>query len=160
MSTVFSGLLNEVPGHTLILLTIIFLAALYFHVRYTERVIAQGPTLLTTLGIFGTFFGIALGLLDFRADNIEASIPALLSGMKTAFFASVLGVLGALTIKARHFIFDTKKVDDEGVPYEVTGHDLAALLKSIQQALVGSDESTLSLSLNSLAKMRTIGWIP
>ncbi|WP_166484973.1 hypothetical protein [Nitrosomonas eutropha] len=43
------------------------------------------PTILTTTGIFATFFGIALGLADFDAANIQASIPALLAGLKTAF---------------------------------------------------------------------------
>lgn len=33
------------------------------------------PTLLTTAGIFGTFLGIVMGLLDFNQNNIEASIP-------------------------------------------------------------------------------------
>ena len=30
------------------------------------------PTLLTTAGIFGTFLGIVMGLLDFNQNNIEA----------------------------------------------------------------------------------------
>jgi hypothetical protein len=143
MLTAVFGFVPDMPVHTSALLIVILFAAALFHLRYNDRVVSQGPTLLTTLGIFGTFVGIAVGLLDFRADNIEASIPALLGGMKTAFFASVVGVFGALTIKVRHFAFDGQKLDPAGVPYDVTGHDLAALLKSIQQALVGSEESTL-----------------
>ena len=42
----------------------------------------------------------AMGLLDFNADDIQGSVPALLSGMKTAFFASVAGVFAALTTPA------------------------------------------------------------
>ncbi|MGL4929458.1 MAG: hypothetical protein ACRC4H_04825, partial [Plesiomonas sp.] len=46
------------------------------------------PTLLTTMGIFGTFFGIVLALLYFNQNDIEASIPPLLEGLKTAFITS------------------------------------------------------------------------
>jgi hypothetical protein len=66
------------------------------------------PTILTTTGIFFTFLGIALGLAHFDTENIQASIPALLGGLKTAFWASVAGVGGALTIKFRHFFFGVK----------------------------------------------------
>ncbi|WP_240905787.1 hypothetical protein [Thiorhodococcus mannitoliphagus] len=51
------------------------------------------PTLLTTLGILGTFLGIAIGLLDFDSTRIEYSIPLLLDGLKTAFTTSIVGIL-------------------------------------------------------------------
>ncbi|WP_165068000.1 hypothetical protein [Desulfovibrio sp. ZJ200] len=44
------------------------------------------PYLCGTLGIFGTFLGIFLGLSDFDSHNISKSIPSLLDGMKVAFF--------------------------------------------------------------------------
>jgi len=53
------------------------------------------PSLLTSLGILGTFMGMMRGLggLDFsNADNIIAGIPTLLSGMRFAFGTSVAGV--------------------------------------------------------------------
>ncbi len=51
------------------------------------------PSMFTTIGIFGTFLGIFVGLLDFNVDNIDASIPNLLSGLKTAFITSLLGLI-------------------------------------------------------------------
>ncbi|MBK1721329.1 hypothetical protein [Thiocystis violacea] len=51
------------------------------------------PTLLTTLGILGTFLGIAIGLLDFDSSRIEYSIPLLLNGLKLAFTTSIVGIL-------------------------------------------------------------------
>ena len=53
------------------------------------------PSLLTSLGILGTFMGMMSGLsgLDFsNSDNIIAGIPTLLSGMQFAFGTSVAGV--------------------------------------------------------------------
>ena len=53
------------------------------------------PSLLTSLGILGTFMGMVRGLggLDFaNADNIIEGIPTLLEGMRFAFGTSVAGV--------------------------------------------------------------------
>ena len=134
----------ELPHHTQFFLCFVGLLTLYFHFKYGEKSLTYGPTILTTTGIFATFLGIALGLADFDTANIQASVPALLSGLKTAFWASVAGVGGALTIKFRHFFIGAKQeVAGTGVDGEVTASDLAKLLQSIQQALVGSDDSTL-----------------
>ena len=51
------------------------------------------PQVFPTIGILGTFIGIAYGLYLFDVSNIEKSIPALLNGLKTAFFASIGGIL-------------------------------------------------------------------
>lgn len=57
------------------------------------------PTLLTTLGILGTFFGIVAGLLAFDVSDIDGSIEGLLSGMKTAFITSLFGMLFSIVYK-------------------------------------------------------------
>lgn len=44
------------------------------------------------LGILGTFVGIFLGLQHFNPNDIQASIPPLLSGLKTAFWTSIAGM--------------------------------------------------------------------
>lgn len=51
------------------------------------------PSLFTTLGIFGTFSGIYVGLQNFDVKDINNSIPTLLEGMKTAFLTSILGII-------------------------------------------------------------------
>jgi len=65
------------------------------HVHFTQ----YAPTLLTTLGILGTFFGIVIGLLGFDVANIDGSIEALLGGMKTAFLTSLVGMLLSIIYK-------------------------------------------------------------
>lgn len=57
------------------------------------------PTLLTTLGILGTFFGIVAGLLAFDVQDIDGSIQGLLSGMKTAFITSLAGMFLSIAYK-------------------------------------------------------------
>lgn len=115
------------PQHTQLMLAAIFAFWLMFNVVYNEKAVAFGPTILTTLGIFATFLGIALGLSEFDASNIQASVPALLGGLKTAFWASVAGVGGALLLKFRHQFFDRAVVEGTGEKGEVTGADLARL---------------------------------
>lgn len=54
------------------------------------------PSVFTSLGVLGTFGGILIGLLGFDANDIDKSIPILLSGMKTAFITSVVGIICSL----------------------------------------------------------------
>lgn len=52
-------------------------------------------TAIVSLGILGTFIGITIGLVQFDASDtlkIHENIPGLLSGLKVAFFTSVVGM--------------------------------------------------------------------
>lgn len=57
------------------------------------------PTLLTTLGILGTFAGIIAGLLNFNVKDIDGSIELLLAGLKTAFTTSLVGMFLSIVYK-------------------------------------------------------------
>jgi hypothetical protein len=132
------------PSPTQSSVAFVLLLTIFFHATFSQKTVSYAPTILTTTGIFFTFLGIALGLAHFDTENIQASIPALLGGLKTAFWASVAGVGGALTIKFRHFFFGVKRdASSTESEEEVTALDLARLLGGIQQALVGQDEDTL-----------------
>lgn len=77
-----------------------FLLSLYWtkkdsHHSFTE----YAPTLLTSIGILGTFTGIVIGLLSFDTNNIDGSISQLLDGLKVAFTTSLVGMLSALVYK-------------------------------------------------------------
>ena len=59
--------------------------------------------ILTSLGILGTFMGVALGLHGFSMDihhpeNLAPEITNLLSGMKTAFITSIVGLILAIIV--------------------------------------------------------------
>ncbi len=139
LATVF----HQMSYTTEIFIGVITLCAIYLHLKYSLSIAHNGPAFLTTLGILGTFTGIAFGLLDFDTNDIQKSVPQLIEGIKTAFWASAWGILWALTIKARDIAFDGRKNINEKVSTGATINDLASLLKAVQQALVGNDESTL-----------------
>ena len=97
MTQIYAGL----PFATLAFIGLIIFLAVVFHIAYNEKAAAFGPTILTTTGILATFVGIAVGLSKFDTSNIQASVPDLLSGLKTAFWGSVAGVGAALSLKFR-----------------------------------------------------------
>ncbi|WP_019627012.1 hypothetical protein [Thioalkalivibrio sp. ALJT] len=78
---------------TLLLFGLFLLALLATALRRARALQGAAPALLTTLGILGTFLGVAIGLLDFDSGRVEASIPALLEGLKLAFVTSIVGIL-------------------------------------------------------------------
>ncbi|MHB8544332.1 MAG: hypothetical protein ACYC9S_10090 [Leptospirales bacterium] len=133
-------------------IVLMVLSDCYIHVfKFNEKSVSFGPTIFTTLGIFATFIGISLGLYNFNTDNVQDSLPSLLNGMKTAFWASAIGVLLALTIKIRQAIWGIPNKKKEESAHGATIDDLAELMSSIQIALVGQDDSTL-LSQMKLAR--------
>ena len=60
--------------------------------------IDQLPSIISTLGVLGTFLGITRGLMSFDTATLDQSIPVLLDGLKTAFFTSLLGMSGSLVL--------------------------------------------------------------
>lgn len=60
--------------------------------------INQLPSIISTLGVLGTFIGITKGLVNFKTDMLDESIPLLLDGLKTAFFTSLTGMAGSLVL--------------------------------------------------------------
>jgi len=135
---------------TLGLIVIILVLTVYFQVfRYNARTAEAAPTILTSIGIFGTFLGVALGLSDFDTLHLQDSVPQLLSGLKTAFWSSIAGLLGALTIKFRA-VMDITHADDNQA-HTASIDDLNNVLAKIHSALSGEDDQTL---LQEFALMR------
>ncbi|MCA1400776.1 hypothetical protein [Bradyrhizobium sp. BRP56] len=129
----------------------LIVCALLAHIfAYNETTIHEGPSIFTTAGIFFTFLGIAEGLYEFDPQRIDASIPALLDGLKTAFIASVVGVGAALSIKLRYVTLGVKRLDPAVSANGATVDDLYIQLVNVQQSLVGDEEATLisQLKLN------------
>ena len=69
-------------------------------------------SILTIIGVFGTFIGIFIGLQVFKIENIEASISDLLEGLKLAFLTSLAGILCAIVLKTYAFIYQMIKGRD------------------------------------------------
>jgi multisubunit Na+/H+ antiporter MnhG subunit len=130
-------------------LTLVFIGAIicltyYFAVHKFNRFsVIHGPEILTTVGIFGCFLGIALALLNFNSSDLTSSVPALLEGIKTAFWASVFGVAGALIIRFRHQLTKVPIPQSEGTPKSASIDDLVGAIVGLQKGLVGNEEGTL-----------------
>lgn len=75
-----------------------------------RKVIESLPTIISTLGVLGTFGGITWGLYNFNTSNINESIPVLLEGLKTAFFTSLAGMIGSLILSNKvNRLYDEKE---------------------------------------------------
>lgn len=127
---------------TEVAIVIITLAGIGFHLRWSRRSAALGPTLLTTLGIFFCFVGIAWGLLDFDTSDVKSSVPHLLQGIRTSFWASVAGIGFAITLKLRQILFGEST---QAAPTETgaTVDDLVAELQRLNKTVAGTDAAGL-----------------
>jgi hypothetical protein len=128
----------------------ISLIGIALHVRWTRKSASLGPTLLTTLGIFFCFSGIAWGLLDFDPADVKGSVPHLLRGIRTSFWASVFGIGWALTIKMRVLLLGSPPLAN--TTSGATVDDLAEQLSRLNRSVAGADDSTL---LGQLKLLRT-----
>lgn len=78
-----------------------------------KRIIEYFPSIISTLGVLGTFIGITIGLIGFDTADLNASIPKLLEGLKTAFFTSLLGMFGSIILSSRvNRLFDQNGASD------------------------------------------------
>jgi hypothetical protein len=141
---------TNLNGLTQSAIIIISLIAIAFHIRWTRRNTALGPTFLTTLGIFFCFTGIAWGLLNFDAADVRYSIPRLLEGIRTSFWASVAGIFWALTLKARVALWGDAKLSAAPGQQGATVNDLADQLAKLNGAIAGKEDSTLLSQLKLL----------
>jgi DNA anti-recombination protein RmuC len=137
-----SNFIAQFSPWTLILIGIIVVLTVYFQFfKYSSRTAEAAPTILTSIGIFGTFLGVALGLTDFDTHNLQESVPLLLAGLKTAFWSSIAGLLGALSIKGRA-VMDVTSGD---VNHQRTASidDLHSAMLLIHQSLTEKDQTLM-----------------
>lgn len=143
----------------------IFLSPYFFKKKLNS---SELSVLVTTLGIFGTFVGIFIGLIGFDETRIDESVPILLKGLRLAFLTSIAGMMASIVLKVspRFYLIETEDEITENTPvekminllYEVTVNQKALFekeaeqLKNIEKALCGDGETTL---LTQIQKFRT-----
>lgn len=135
------------------------------------------PSLLTSLGILGTFMGMMRGLsgLDFsNSENIIAGIPTLLTGMQFAFGTSVAGISCSLSFNMLNRIAQGssyRAIDDFVDSFtqlamqrpldndvqlicqnQDANHMLSELTDTMPQQIAGSIEQTLNRTMQPVAK--------
>ena len=149
LSAVTAGIITELFIWVLILS---FSLSLFWKKNNRHNTFTNyAPTLLTSLGILGTFTGIIIGLLDFDTQNIQESIGPLLDGLKTAFITSLVGMLFSIAFKgivtsgvlAKNIVKGEK-------PQEVDATDIYAVMESqvkatqeLNKSIGAGDESSL-----------------
>ena len=129
----------------------VFLGALYARKKgESSHFLEYAPTLMTALGILGTFVGVVIGLLHFDTSNIEHSIPVLLGGLKTAFITSIVGMVGALAFNILDRLLPSSKNNGIASPVTVTPDHIHEVLQSQHKLLEriafgfdGNDEVSL-----------------
>jgi hypothetical protein len=153
---------NVVTDAFVILIIGAFLGALYCRGKgRSNAYVSYTATLLTTLGILGTFTGIVVGLLDFDPNNLDKSIPSLLAGLKTAFITSLVGMFFSIVFKflgtVGLFIKSEEDIDigevganeifqaivHQGKLAKESADIQQELLTDLKQAIVGGEDDTL-----------------
>lgn len=154
------------------IVTVLFCGAVvYLMLKYRKQQSMANdlPGIVTSIGVMGTFVGIFLGLLNFDPRNLEASVPALLEGLKTAFITSIFGMGAAFMLKIQSSlrgVVEGAAPQSAGATIDTlagllerahkssveSAKESEARLKSIETAIVGDGESTIH---TQIIKMRT-----
>lgn len=115
------------------------------------------PSLFPTFGILCTFAGVAYGLSEFDINDIDKSIPKLIDGLKTAFYASGLGIIFLIIaniivsryIANQEINLSEQKLDEQ--KFEMLSQnivllqeEISGLKKDIINAIKGENENSLA----------------
>jgi hypothetical protein len=106
---------NSVLAYIIIsLIVIVGIAGAGYRVwfRKSSQLVQLAPSAAVSLGIFGTFVGVYIGLQGFDVQNISASIPLLLDGLKTAFMTSIWGIAVSIALRVLYGHLDDGETDD------------------------------------------------
>jgi DNA repair exonuclease SbcCD ATPase subunit len=147
-----SGIISIITIVFVVVLFFIFFKSYSHKIKHTHAPFtAYTPTLLTSVGILGTFLGIILGLLEFDPNEIDKSISTLLEGLKTAFITSLVGMFLSITYKIGVTTGYKIPVQSEMTSEEdVTSLELYEVMKKqaestelVRQAIAGDEDSSL-----------------
>ena len=141
-ATGFSEVIRD-PVTVFFMVGILIATAYFLIFKYDRYAIIHGPEILTTMGIFGCFVGIALALLNFDPKDVTNSVPQLLNGVKTAFWASVCGIFGALAIKCRQR-FGAAPTQSSGDELKSASlEDVVSAISHLRKTIAGENDSSL-----------------
>lgn len=149
------SLLNSIKAETITEIICISIFILFIIAAYCAKsgkwssLVSYTPTLLTSVGIFGTFTGIVIGLQGFDPKSIDDSIEILLGGLKTAFITSLFGMFTSIVYKISvSSILKPTIPTDESIDIDATDiyraiKEQTNALNGLQNSISGDEESTL-----------------
>ena len=106
------------------------------------------PGLMTSLGILGTFCGIFLALQPLNLTSVEdmtASVPKLLEGMKKAFVTSLIGISGAIFFRVITPVLPSFSSQPKVVSPEQ--QEVLSRLDAIKEAISGDADASVTTQL-------------
>lgn len=109
--------------------------------KNNKKWIGQLPSILSTLGVLGTFTGITIGLIGFDPKHIDTSITELLDGLKMAFFTSLVGMICSLILSRL-----VSRRYDELVDNDLS-KDATAIIAAITELKKNNDKNIRELIL-------------
>lgn len=94
-------------------------------------------SILTSLGILGTFVGIFQGLIGFNVEDISGSVPKLLEGLRFAFLLSIFGLFLAVFLHVIQtlwqILFNAQEIDSNLIESNKVQDCLKQILGSIKE---------------------------
>lgn len=144
--------------------TVMTVICIAFCVRITYKsrdnmnkgTIDSGAQTVVTIGVLFTFIGIAWSLLHFDTNvaNMVNSINDFISGMKTAFWTSIVGMIFGIGIKIMQSGAEQK--EDEFIRKNLSAMDLTnnAVRNNTTTLLAALNEIKTSLDTNSTAELQ------
>ena len=108
-------------------------------------------SIVTIVGVFGTFFGIYMGLQDFHPDpdKMQKGIEGLLQGLRHAFLTSLMGIGSAIALKTIALYQMRNTDEDPGIKAIAKTDDI---LNNIKTALSSTNGGTVFTELQALQK--------
>ncbi len=107
-------------------------------------------SILTIVGVLGTFIGIYIGLQEFNPKELQPSIEVLLNGLKLAFGTSIVGIASALLLKGVISPLFQKFQNGSDDPRRKTINEFANVLKEALESVETPGDSNLSSKLETL----------
>lgn len=141
-------MINTILNPTNLLFIILILLSAFLLRKKPANVVA---TIATSIGILGTFVGVLLGLVDFNENDISGSVPKLLSGLKTAFVSSIVGLVTSVLIKTVFYhYYGRQSQSSEERQLASTFNDIAYSLREIKVGIASSNEDSLLIQTKRL----------
>lgn len=148
----------------------IFVVAIILVVFVFRKHVNSTASLVTVIGVLGTFCGIAWGLAHFNPANPDESIPQLLDGLMFAFLTSICGIFASVVIKLAELYKMKKRAEsDESQPVvgatvddlettlvdilnaiQTAANENKETMKSMEAALTGDGDSNVLTQLQKL----------
>lgn len=122
-------MLNYTPDSITVIISAIILILFFKGLRPSSTRMYNSE--MVSLGVFGTFVGIFMGLLDFDTYDIANSLPLLLEGLKTAFVTSIVGLFFSIATA----IIKQPKSDDSTTLLKDISNNQLTMIDTLERSL-------------------------